>query len=339
MDTFIENLHADEVRCGFFVTTYRKKLWNVQTQLIKEVERICRKYNLKYFAQCGTLLGAVRHQGFIPWDDDVDLAMPRPDYAKFIQVAPSELPPHYFLDLWENHRLAEEMPELSKEEKASDVLLSAVQSSDGKYPILSTEVTNMIREKHLYWPICAYYLKLRDSNTTMFTWKGRKNVNQGIFIDIFPIDPVPPFEDPKHSRAYLVGRELRRLASYSPKMREMLAANKKFLMPVKRVKQLLDMPFRDRALAHEEYMLNFYFEAPNMSVIRLFGNKRIYKPEFFAETVALPFEKTYINCPSMYEEALTAWYGDWRNPVVSKGHARKYSADIPYTDFFKSVTI
>ena len=61
------------------------------------MERICKKYGLKYFADSGTLIGAVRHQGYIPWDDDIDLAMLREDYETFLKVAPGELKEHLVL--------------------------------------------------------------------------------------------------------------------------------------------------------------------------------------------------------------------------------------------------
>ena len=56
------------------------------------VDKICRQYNIPYFITNGTLLGAVRHKGFIPWDDDMDIAMLRPDYETFISVLSSHLP-------------------------------------------------------------------------------------------------------------------------------------------------------------------------------------------------------------------------------------------------------
>lgn len=72
-------------------------VWNCEIEILKEVDRICDKYNIRYFASSGTLLGAIRHNGFIPWDDDIDLEMLRPDYERFRKIALSELNDKFFL--------------------------------------------------------------------------------------------------------------------------------------------------------------------------------------------------------------------------------------------------
>ena len=64
----------------------------VQLHLLYVFDAICKEYNLTYFLGGGTLLGAMRHGGFIPWDDDLDVGMPRKDYEKFLKIAPSLLP-------------------------------------------------------------------------------------------------------------------------------------------------------------------------------------------------------------------------------------------------------
>lgn len=68
-----------------------------QLTILEEIDRICKKHNIEYWLDGGSILGAVRHGGFIPWDDDIDLAMRKEELERFIRVAPSELPEHLFL--------------------------------------------------------------------------------------------------------------------------------------------------------------------------------------------------------------------------------------------------
>ena len=68
-----------------------QRLQQTNLEMVKIFIQICEKHDLQYFALGGTLLGAVRHQGFIPWDDDVDLGMPRDDYERFLKLADAEL--------------------------------------------------------------------------------------------------------------------------------------------------------------------------------------------------------------------------------------------------------
>lgn len=82
----------EEIRDWFKVSSNRKKVWNVELWLLEELKRICEKHNIKYYAAYGTLLWAIRHKWFIPWDDDMDIIMFREDYEKFWEIAPKELP-------------------------------------------------------------------------------------------------------------------------------------------------------------------------------------------------------------------------------------------------------
>ena len=76
---------------------YLPKLHNCQLIIAREIKRLCDKHNIKYFIIAGTLLGAIRHGGFIPWDDDMDIGMLREDYEKFLKVAKTELGEEFFL--------------------------------------------------------------------------------------------------------------------------------------------------------------------------------------------------------------------------------------------------
>ena len=89
---FEEDWFRDEEREGFLVTEEVKRGWAAQLVIVKEIEEVCKKYGLQYFTAWGTTLGAVRHHGFIPWDDDLDICMKRGDYMKFLSVWRKEFP-------------------------------------------------------------------------------------------------------------------------------------------------------------------------------------------------------------------------------------------------------
>lgn len=125
-----------------------KEAQKVMLDILIKVDEVCKNNNLSYFLDWGTLLGAVRHKGFIPWDDDIDISMPREDFEKFRKIAQKELGDRYFL----------QSPE-----------------TDEKYP---------------YYHIP---MKIRDNKSKYVesVETGNEEFNQGIYIDIFPLDYKP----------------------------------------------------------------------------------------------------------------------------------------------------
>lgn len=81
-----------------------KALQNIELDIFKEFKRVCEKNDLKYVLNSGTCIGAIRHKGFIPWDDDIDIAMPRDDYEKLVKIAPQELSSDYFFQNYHSEK-------------------------------------------------------------------------------------------------------------------------------------------------------------------------------------------------------------------------------------------
>lgn len=86
----------EEIKCGFFVSGDMKKLRNIQLNMLHKLLEICKKHNIAVYASGGTLLGAIRHNGYIPWDDDIDVEMFRSDYDKLVSVASQEFQSPFF---------------------------------------------------------------------------------------------------------------------------------------------------------------------------------------------------------------------------------------------------
>lgn len=90
-----EQFFEDEVREGFYIPSAIKKAWGAELTVINDIDEVCSKLGIKYFATWGTFLGAVRHGGYVPWDDDFDICMLRDDYLRFINEGVPLLPEGY----------------------------------------------------------------------------------------------------------------------------------------------------------------------------------------------------------------------------------------------------
>lgn len=123
-----------------------KKLQQIELEMLLEVDRICKKHSIKYTMIAGTMLGAVRHGGFIPWDDDADIGMLREEYERFREICKTELNTNYYY--FQDYR----------------------------------------NTKGYRWG----YGKIRRKDT-VFMRDGQEHMpyEQGVFIDIFPMDNIP----------------------------------------------------------------------------------------------------------------------------------------------------
>ena len=95
----------EEVRKGYTISAEMKKVWKIQLDLLKMLLQVCEQHQLRIWVEGGTLLGAVREQGYIPWDDDIDMAMLREDYDKLVEVAPQAFKHPFFFQCGYTERI------------------------------------------------------------------------------------------------------------------------------------------------------------------------------------------------------------------------------------------
>lgn len=324
-EIFIDDIEHDEMRSGFLVTSGRKKMWNVQLNMLKEFDRICNKYGIRWFVFYGSLLGAARHKGFVPWDDDIDVMLLRPDFEKFRRVAPLEVKYPYFFDAWTDYRLETEKNfSVTGEENFQLVTTQQEENMAGWWP---------------FWPL----LKLRDMRTSMIQWPDRRHIKQGMWLDIFPFDPAPPLSDDRQRTIFALARELLLAAALPKSFRKQLAANKKTLHKPEFLQKLLGTTHYRRTRYFETFMFKNFYKSERIAEFRdLILKPRPDRPNVtydakdFEKTVWLPFEKAKVPVPAGYENCLTQNYGDWHKIVVSNIHSMEFSCDISSEEYFKT---
>ena len=185
----------------------------------------------------------------------------------------------------------------------------------------------------------ADFIKIRSNDTSAIQWAARKNVHQGVWVDIFPLDSIPSIDDQEHQRNFEIGVELFYSIIHPEIMQSALDNNDNVAVGRDELKRILALPFKERALIYGSHMEKSYFDSERIgSFLSLSRNwRRILEREWYASAERLPFEEITIPAPIGYDDALKVSYGDWRKMVVSAGHLKSYSSDIPYTEYFHKV--
>ena len=281
----------EEIRCDFFVDEKRKKLWAVEIDLLVEFDRVCKKHDLKYFLTGGSLLGAVRHNGSIPWDDDIDVAMFRSDYEKLMAL-----------------------------------------SDEFKYPyFLQTPYT----DKGYYFS----YAKIRNSKTTglsiPFAYQG---INQGIPIDIFPLDNcmVEDVEERYNKINYLILQNsiCMRLSCPNPNdIDKKRIATYNGRNPMEMYEEMQQI-----AKQYE----NCQCDKINTAVCTAYKpQKLMWDKKDWEETIMCKYENYMFPIPKGYDNILKVQFGDYTKypPAEERGQWHNnaiFDADIAYTDYIKT---
>ncbi len=294
----------EEIRSGYKVPHEMKKVWAVELDLLAEFDRVCKKHGIKYIASGGTMLGAVRHKGFIPWDDDVDLMMMRDEYEKLCKIAPSEFKHPYFFQ---------------------------------------TEDTDP--------GVMRYFARLRNSETTgiqEYEESSHFKYNQGIFIDIFPMDAV--IDDPellkkqakdeknlrdKMFQACKWGHHLPYTNTLGYKLKKYLILPlfgnfiKKLFNPNKLFHQYMDICSRYNEVK-TEFLSLLTFD---------FYNKAHYiKRKDMENIIDIDFEFLKLPIIANYDEALRWKYGNYTELVKEPNYHGEmiFDTNISYKEYIKT---
>lgn len=286
---FADSYFEDEVRDGFYVSSLMKRAWAAQLELLDTIKKICSRHGIPYYAEWGTLLGAVRHGGMIPWDDDMDICMKREDYVKFLSVLEEEMPEEcWFMDFR-----------------------------------MSEEVDNMVGRLQNSKTICLEGGQLEKYHGFPFT------AGIDFFpLDFLPPDgeEEKSFRELIRAIAFVVTGLKEDIKEISDEALDNCICEIESVCHVtfdrtKSMKQqLYDLLENKISLLYRES------EAKELTNLPTFINNPSYRmpKEYFSQTVTLPFENTEISVPIGYEALLSRHkYGNYMNPV-REGSTHEY---------------
>lgn len=284
-----EQFYQKETRMGYEISEKMKKVWAVELNLLEYFDTLCREHNLQYFAAYGTLLGTVRHQGFIPWDDDIDVFMFRNEYEKLKSVAQDSISEPYFF-----------------QNSYTDTMISA-------------------------------FSKIRDSRTTAIEFPDiSPEFNQGIFIDIFPLDDAP---DDINMKPVInqMQREIWMSVVNPQGLKKILDNGYRPALEAGILLELTGMQIRERMKIFEDFNVSQFGKSEKVCFITShFLTSRSVLRKWFSDTLYLPFENMVIPVPVGYDELLKCRYKDYMTPV--RNHQSLHSGvffdpDAPYTKY------
>lgn len=290
-----------EERCEHFISIEVKKLWKVQLECMIELQKVCKKHNIQYYAGGGTLLGAVRHRGFIPWDDDMDVFMLEKDYYRFLKVAPNEIKDPFFFQSFETQDGFG--PSISRIRKSNTTACTQFEydTADENYncgifidifPLTSVNDNSLVRFFQRF-----NIFRYRAAIAGYERWRAKKrSMSQKGKGDILIL--------------------YWKLCSFFMSHKEL---SEKFL----------------HSCSSGGESSNCVGLIPFLG----FQDKYIFKRSWFKESVDLPFEYISISCPSEYDNVLKHQYGNYK--VFQKGTAihsmAVFDADTPYKEKLKGV--
>ena len=272
---FPRSYFENEVRDGFYVSTMMKRNWGAQMSILDVVDRICRKYDIRYFGAYGTMLGAVRHRGYIPWDDDIDLFMLRDDFEKFRLVLAKEIPDSY---------------DYADERKSEGTFTG--------HMVICSYAREGVSKESLSRSYGFYFSAGIDIFPLDYLPRGeeRQTEYRNLIGLIYTLLKHYEILSPEEQKEVIEGLK----NNYNVQFNETESIMAQLSKLAEAIRSMWTAEDSDEVIA-----LNAWMHNPKVK----------YRKELFEDTVYLPFEMTMMPEPVGYDEMLRVLFGDYMKPV------------------------